>query len=324
MVDRAPIAVIAEHFGGALRPVAWELLGAAAELSTDVISIIVGREIEAMAAELAAAGVDVLAIDAPAMPAYNGEIARAALAGALAELRPSGVLLAHTTQGLDLAPALAARLDAACLTAVDGFAGGDEWLFRRAIRGGKLNELIRAAPPIVLTISPGAFARPAPAARPGVVRTKKCDISASRTRSLGLISAPAAADLTQADVVIAAGRGVKKREYLAWLADLAAAFPKSAVAGSRPLCDAGWLPYARQVGATGATVAPKLYLACGISGAAQHLAGMRGSTFVVAVNTDPHAAIFRAADVGVVEDLATFLPLLTAACRRRDAALITV
>jgi electron transfer flavoprotein alpha subunit len=111
-------------------------------------------------------------------------------------------------------------------------------------------------------------------------------------------------------VVVAAGKGIGREENLALIRRLAAIFPKGAVGASRLVCDAGWLPYPHQVGVTGKTVAPKLYLACGISGTIQHVTGMRGSRCIVAINTDPRAAIFQVAHYGIVEDLTTFIPLL--------------
>ena len=118
------------------------------------------------------------------------------------------------------------------------------------------------------------------------------------------------AGISEADVIVAAGQGFGEEENLELARQLAAVFPKSAIAGSRIVCDLGWLGYGCQVGVTGATVSPRLYIACGISGAVQHVTGMRGSGFIVAINKDPAAAIFQMADVCVVEDLITFIPIL--------------
>jgi electron transfer flavoprotein alpha subunit len=316
------IAVVAEHFDGKLRPITWELLGAARELQTrlpaTVIAVVVGGDAIGLAAELAPAADETLAIETPNAVSYNGEVCGAVLAEALAERPAAFVLVANTTQGLDFAPALAVRLGAACVTAVEGFAFEDNGiLFRRAAHGGKVVAVIRAEAPAVLAVQPGAFRRPDPSANGAGAMTVVRRLAApARTRNLGVKRALAAdGELANAEVVVAAGRGVKKREDLALVRETAALFSRAAVAGSRPLCDAGWLPYQRQVGATGATVAPKFYLACGISGAAQHVVGMRGAGFVAAVNRDPHAAIFNVADVCVVDDLAVFLPLFIAACR---------
>ena len=152
---------------------------------------------------------------------------------------------------------------------------------------------------------------PAPPATAGHVERFRVHGRPQRIRALGIAAAEIQdLDLTLADVIVCAGRGVGSAENIDAVRRLAALFPKSAVACSRPVCDLGWMDYRHQVGLTGRTVAPKLYIACGVSGAAQHLAGMRGAGFVVAVNKDPHAAIFQVADVGVVEDLAAFIPLL--------------
>jgi len=138
-----------------------------------------------------------------------------------------------------------------------------------------------------------------------------------KTRPLGLLPAPdEAADLAAAEVIVSAGRGIGGEENIELLRRLASLFSRAAIGASRAVCDAGWLPCRYQIGQTGKTISPRLYIACGISGALQHLAGMRGSQCIVAVNRDPQAAIFRVADVAVVEELVSFLPLLIAACRK--------
>ena len=138
-----------------------------------------------------------------------------------------------------------------------------------------------------------------------------------KTRPLGLLPAPdEAADLAAAEVIVSAGRGIGGEENIELLRRLASLFSRAAIGASRAVCDAGWLPCRYQIGQTGKTISPRLYIACGISGALQHLAGMRGSQCIVAVNRDPQAAIYRVADVAVVEELVSFLPLLIAACRK--------
>jgi electron transfer flavoprotein alpha subunit len=138
-----------------------------------------------------------------------------------------------------------------------------------------------------------------------------------KSRPLGLLPAPdEAADLAAAEVIVSAGRGIEGEENVDLLRRFASLFSRAAIGASRAVCDAGWLPCRYQIGQTGKTVSPRLYIACGISGTLQHLAGMRGSQCIVAVNRDPQAAIFRVADVAVVEELVSFLPLLIAACRK--------
>jgi electron transfer flavoprotein alpha subunit len=228
------------------------------------------------------------------------------------------IALLHTSRSQDYAATLAVKLDAACVSGIQGLVMQDGVpIFQRAVLGGKYMAGVKAGDrPVVLTVLPGYFKFEGDASQSEVVETRQPSLPVTRTRLIEIKESTTEADLTQAATVVAAGRGIGSEENLDLLSRLAALFPKSVVAGSRIVCDAGWLPYHRQVGVTGATVAPELYLACGISGAFQHLAGMSGSRFVVAINRDPHAAIFNAADVGVVEDLNTFLPLLIEAIEK--------
>jgi electron transfer flavoprotein alpha subunit len=185
--------------------------------------------------------------------------------------------------------------------------------FQRPVHGGRfLAETVSLTDGTVVTIQPGAF-RELETWPPGKgsLELLSRPFPSSGTEVLGTkAAAQQDASVAEAEVIVAAGRGIGKQENLKLIHDLAALFPRSAVGGSRPLCDQGWLRYSQQVGLTGATVSPRLYIACGISGAYQHLAGMRESAFIVAINQDRRAAIFDWADVGIVEDLETFIPLL--------------
>lgn len=332
------IVVIAESSDGRALPVAQDLIAFARALAGDeaarVCVILPGRDVQGAAHVLAReTGADCLALEGEGLEPYNAEAWTAALATRLAARKPRYVLIPHTSRGCDVAPALAVRLGAACITAVEGVRREAGVMgFNRSIFNGKIRmHLAPQTATTVLTILPGACAQAAassqPDARPASALTPEasskaraaaghvetfevCD-SPQRTRALGVVAAEAQdLDLTLADVIVCAGRGVVDAEHIDGVRRLAALFPKSAVGCSRPVCDLGWLGYKHQIGLTGRTVAPKLYIACGVSGAAQHLAGMRASGFVVAVNKDPHAAIFQIADVGVVEDLAVFIPLL--------------
>jgi electron transfer flavoprotein alpha subunit len=187
--------------------------------------------------------------------------------------------------------------------------------FLKPFYGGKINAWIKAETDgAVLTFESGYFK--GEQGLPGRVGTwayKKVAPIAPLSEMLETLPAPGTgADLRAAQTIVAAGRGVGKPENLERIRTLAAQFPRSAVAGSRPLCDLGWLQYNQQVGQTGATVSPRLYLACGISGAYQHVAGMKDSGFIVSINRDSRAAISNWADLCVVEDLETFVPLLIA------------
>ena len=332
------IIVIAELSDGRVLPVTHELIAFAQALaggdSGSVRIMILGADVQAVARDLAReTGMDVVAFEGDALEPYNAEAWMTALAPPLAARKPRYICIPHTSRGCDVAPGLAVRLGAACITAVEGIRRQDGVIsFTRSIFSGKIR--MEAAPQThttVLSVLPGAFAATKEyrgrsdaslsirmtggeffKAREssGHVEILKIPERPQRIRALGVIAAEAQdLDLTLADVVVSAGRGVGCEENLAWIRRLAGLFSKSAVGCSRPVCDQGWLDYKHQIGLTGRTVDPKLYIACGISGAVQHLAGMRGARFIVAVNRDPRAAIFQVADVGIVEDLNTFIPL---------------
>ncbi len=170
-------------------------------------------------------------------------------------------------------------------------------------------ELASSTNPTILIVQPGAFKPALEGGQDlGRIEVKKVDWKSTHTRSLGFkLTEIADSALGEASVIVSAGRGASRRETLKLVRQVAALFSRPAVAASKPLCDLGWFPCQLQVGQTGATVTPDLYFACGISGAQQHIAGMKGSKFVVAVNTDPNAAIFNEADIAIVEDLEEFL-----------------
>ena len=264
-------------------------------------------------------GADVLSVSGEGLSPYSGPAFLAALTDMAERLTPRFMILPHSSLGMDLAPALAARLSAACVTGVSRVedAGLGPVLARVSADGGR-EEIIRPLSALtVLTALPGSFPVEAPEKPGAVSEIARPVLPPAGVRFLGCEEGPAAdLALAAADVIVCAGRGVGCPENLALVEELAGVFPRSAVAGSRPVCDAGWLPANRQVGVTGATVAPRLYIACGVSGAFQHLAGMSGAKTIVAVNRDPAAPIFSAAHVGVAEDLVTFIPLLIDALKK--------
>jgi len=313
------IVIIPEHENGTLSATTRDLVAAArhfqADSSRKIRAIVLGDDVESPARQLAGeCGLTVTAVHVPHLTTYNGEVYRQVLETVLADCRPDFVLIPHSSRGQDFAPGLAVRLEAACITGVEriGKAEG-RWVFSRSIYGGKFEADVSSSTAMtVLTISPGAFpGEDSSPAASGRVEFITLAGSPERTRSLGVRQRPSGGtDLSAARVIVAAGRGVGEPENLELIERFADLFPRSAVAGSRIVCDAGWLDYDCQVGVTGATVSPDLYVACGISGAVQHIGGMRGAGFVVAINTDPGAAIFNSADVGIVEDLTTFIPRL--------------
>jgi len=328
------IAVIAESKGRP-GPFTEEVIAFAQALREDptapVRVFVPGMGIGAHAHELARLpGVVVTGIEGESLACYNAEAWKTALAPPIAALKPRFICIAHSADGADFAPGLAVRLGAACITAVESFRRtGDAVTFTRSTLKGKLSvEIAPEAEMVVVTVLPGSFgreARPNPSppteeqeAMPKPVEVLGIPALPLKIRTLGILTAPdQAADLTAAEVIVAAGRGIGGKENLALLGRLGACFSRSTLGASRAVCDAGWLPRRFQVGQTGMRVSPRLYIACGISGAPQHLAGMRGSQSIVAINRDPQAAIFQVADVAVVEELVLFLPLLIEACQKR-------
>ena len=312
------IVVIAEHADGHIRPVTYEIISFAKKLqrrapSNQIKVVLLADKVENPAQTLAdKSGLDVTAVQIPKMPHYNGELYLRVLTDILSDTPPAFVCIAHTSQGLDYAPALAVKLNATCITAIgDVLDHAGVVSFTRPIYGGKI--IARLQPmsaTSVLTIQSGVFKADENAQDPkGNVTLLSTSAGKRQSRSLGIKQADTdTAGISEANVIVAAGRGIGEKENLDFIHQLAALFTKSAVAGSRIVCDMGWLGYQRQVGVTGTTVSPQLYIACGISGAVQHVMGMQNSEFIVAINRDPSAAIFQTSDICIVEDLTAFIP----------------
>jgi electron transfer flavoprotein alpha subunit len=320
------IIAVAQHFEGHLDPVTYELIACALELSqlhpAQVKVVILGDNIEGLAREIAEnTGQDVIAIRETHLGAYNAETYKTLLGNLLLDLHAAYVCIGHTSQGWDYAPGLAIRIRAACVTGVDRIIHDDGRIcFSRPVFNGKfVATVISKAETTVLTIQPGTFkAFAINNQKPGSVDMKTLTYEPQQLHPTGIKRTEEQdSAIVEAEVIVSAGKGIGKKENLALIYQLADLFSKSAVGGSRPVCDMGWLEYKSQVGLTGATVRPRLYLACGISGATQHLAGMRSAGFIVAINTDPNAAIFNVADVCIVEDLTTFIPVLMAAYEKK-------
>ena len=307
------VVLVAETNGPDLLPINLEMATLATKLGQSITAVVPGDAPDNAAQTLSElTGFNTIALQSPALADYTAEGRIKALTPLLAELKPQFVLIGHTADGADYAPALALAVDAGCITAVEGLEQRDGPAFKRAVYGGKFETLVRPLfPTTVLTVLLGSFKPIESPSVSGSTERREVQVALTAVRSEGRIrSTNEASGLDKADVVVAGGRGMGKKENLKLLDDLCALLNRSAVAGSRPLCDMGWLPYNRQVGLTGATVSPKLYMAFGISGARQHTAGMKGSGFIVAVSTDPQAPIFSLADVGVVADVKEFIPAL--------------
>jgi electron transfer flavoprotein alpha subunit len=312
--------IVAEHREGRLNRATWEAVAAAQGVASPVSIVVLCSGVEAIAAELAAAECDkVLVIDDPALEQYTADGYVHALAALLQREQPDLVFLPHTYQTRDFAPALSARLNRALVTDVTAIRQDDGRLvYVRPMFQGKLSADIAAAgpPPHLVTTQIGAFradrakrgSSPAPVEKAGIA----VDAAAIRQKpEAPFKEAKQAVDLSQAERIVAVGRGIKGQEHVKLAERLAQALGAE-LAASRPICDAGWLPMDRQIGSSGQTVAPKLYVALGISGAIQHLVGMKGSRTIVAINKDADAPIFEVADYGIVGDLFEVVPAMIA------------
>ena len=323
------ILVVAEQRAGKLNRATWEAIAAAQELCSvgsldpNITIAALGSKVDAVASEVAAALVrNIMIVDHPALDVYTPDGYTTALEQVIARLSPSHVVLPHTYQTRDFAPALAAHLDRALVTDVTGVkATGGEIAFVRPMFQGKLTaDVVAQGPaPHLITFQIGAWRadRAARGDAPAPVEACRVLIDATAIRETPeapFQEAKQSVDLSQAGRIVAVGRGIKGQEHLPVAQKLAAALGAE-LAASRPICDAGWLPMERQVGSSGQTVAPKLYLALGISGAIQHLVGMKGSGTIAAINKDPDAPIFEVADYGIVGDLFEIVPALVEALK---------
>ncbi len=324
------ILVIAEQRDGKLNRASWEAVAAAQQLAGGAMPIkvaVAGHNIAAVAAELASAAVaEVIAIDHAALAHYTPDAFVQALQQAITQAAPVLVFLPHTYQTRDFSPTLATRMDRALITDVIAVkdagpstgSGQAAATFSRPMFQGKLTaDVVPQGPaPHFITIQIGAFR--ADAAQKGAaaatITAASVNIDESKLRQKAeapFQEAKQAVDLSQAERIVSVGRGIKSQENIAIAEQLAAAFGAE-LAASRPICDNGWLPMERQIGSSGQTVAPKLYVALGISGAIQHLVGMKGARTIVAINKDAEAPIFEVADYGIQGDLFELAPAIVA------------
>ena len=314
------ILVVAEQREGKLNRASWEAVSAAQQAGGQVTLAILGAGVDAVAAELAVAeAAEVVAIDQPALEHYTADGYVQALAALIRQETPSHVFFAHTYQTRDFAPALAARLQRSLITDVTALKRQDGGLvYVRPVFQGKLIAEVAAEGPAphLVTCQIGAFRADAMKRGASAAVVRKADIAVDAAAIRQKPEAPfkearQAVDLSQAERIVAIGRGIKGQEHLKIAEQLAQALGAE-IAASRPICDAGWLPMDRQIGSSGQTVAPKLYVALGISGAIQHLVGMKGARTIVAINKDAEAPIFEVADYVIQGDLFELAPAIIA------------
>jgi len=326
------ILVIVEQREGKLNRVSWETLTAgqaiAAETGWLLEAAVVGGSVAALAAEVAGKKVaKVYAIENPKLEPYTPDGFAAALKQFIRDKQPTLVLMPHTYQVRDFVPKLATALHRTVISDAVGYKKeGEKLLFTRQMFQGKFVADVSFAgePPWFVTFQNGAFRgdKVEAGASPAPVETVAVDIADGVIRNKPqevFKEAKQAVDLTQAEIIVAVGRGIKEQKNIDIAKQLAEALGGE-LAASRPICDSGWLPMDRQIGSSGQTVAPKLYLALGISGAIQHIVGMKGARTIVAVNKDSEAPIFEIADYAVVGNLFEVVPPLIEEVKKAKVA----
>lgn len=315
----ARIFVYIMHKAGVVDDSAAEMLAAARRIDTAAAPTAIvtgwGAELDAVCASLRATYPEVWKISNEALAYPNAELIRKAVVKVL----PHGaiVLIAHDHFGMDLAPGLSIKMNAAFASDVLAIEGKEGALLKvvRQEFGGQVSAHVHCdiSSGVVLTLRPGAFKPVAIPSANGTVVDKSGELGAltSGRRYLETVVAEAGdVDITKHNILVSIGRGIQEKDNVPIAQELADALG-AAVSCSRPVVDAKWLEKSRQVGSSGKTVKPKVYLACGISGAFQHLAGIKGSPFIIAINKNPKAPIFQVADIGIVDDILEFLPQLT-------------
>src|SRR5579872_1076662 len=320
------ILIVMEQRNGAWNRMSFETLAAGQQLASDLggtaVAAVPGGSVGALANELTSKKLAlVYAVEHALLAQYTPDGFTAALEGLIRQVNPAYVLFPHTYQVRDFAPKLATRFNQVLISDVVGFrVDSGSPVFVRQLFQGKLNADVKAggSAPHFASIQAGAFRAEqvqegssqvetfAPSVDAGAIRTKPLEPFRESARAV---------DLTAADIIVSVGRGIKEKDNIHVVEELAKALGAE-LAASRPICDSGWLPMERQVGSSGQTVSPKVYLAVGISGAIQHLVGMKGAKTIVAINKDANAPIFEVADYGIVGDLFEVVPALTEEVRK--------
>jgi electron transfer flavoprotein alpha subunit len=315
------ILVLIEHRSVKVKGISWEAVGfgqkLASQLSSEMAVVLLGHDVDALAAEvMQRCGQPVLVASDPNLANYTPEAYCVALSRVMEQESPLLLLMGHTYQAIDFAPRLATMLGRGFIpNCVDYQWDGKQVTFVRQVFNGKLNLRVgfKGSPPHLVSLQQGAFNAYEVQAQsnPKLVRLDvPLPPEVLRRKVLEVIqAAQGKVDLSQADIIVAGGRGLANKEKFQIILDLAQALG-AGVGASRPVTDGGWLPKEHQIGSSGQTVAPKLYIACGISGAIQHLVGMSNAGCIVAINKDPNAPIFSIADYGIVGDVFKIVPVL--------------
>jgi len=325
------ILIVVEQREGKLNRVSLETLTAAqaiaAETNWDLEAAVAGGSVDAIVQEIAKVKVKkIYAIESPKLERYTADAYVSELKQFIGSKQPKLVLMPHTYQVRDFAPRLAAALGRTLISDAIGYRkDGTKLVFTRQMFQGKFTADVSFScdPPHFATFQAGSYrgdrVEMGASAAPVEKIAAQADGSAVRVKPLEIFKeAKQAVDLTQAEIIVSVGRGIKEQKNIELAKALADALGGE-IAASRPICDSGWLPMDRQIGSSGQTVAPKLYLALGISGAIQHIVGMKGSRSIIAINKDAEAPIFEIADFGVVGNLFDIVPALTEEVKKAKA-----
>ncbi len=312
------IFVLTEHRQGQIRDITFEMLTKGRELAgktnTELTAVLLGRDVKSHAKTLSDHAKKILLVEDAKLENFNSEAYQRVLSNLIRERKPLLTLIGHTSFGVDLAPSLAVSLDAPLATDCIDLEFEDETLtVTRQMYGGKVNAnaVLRKAESYIATVRQASFPVEKEAPMKGEIVEVSSPLSEITKKRFVeyVLPPPGGIDITAADVLVGIGRGIKDVGNIPPVEELAKALG-GALACSRPVVDKGWLPNDRQVGSSGRTVKPKLYIALGISGAFQHVLGMKNSDLIIAVNKDPKAPIFGVADYGIVEDLFRIVPSL--------------
>jgi electron transfer flavoprotein alpha subunit len=314
------IFVLAEHRQGQIRDVTYEMLTKARETAEkanmELTAVILGKEVKEKAKALSEYARKVLVVEDAKLENFNSDAYQKVLISLIKEYKPTLTLIGHTSYGIELAPRLAAALNIPLATdCIDLTLEGDILTVIRQMYGGKVNAkaAMRKAESYMVTVRQAAFTAQKPAMPiNGEIIEKPSPLTEeiiTKRFIQYILPPPGGVDITAAEKLVGIGRGIKDQSNIPIVEDFAKTIG-AVLACSRPIVDKGWLPSDRQVGSSGKTVKPKLYIAVGISGAFQHVLGMKNSDLIIAINKDPNAPIFSFADYGVVEDLFKIVPSL--------------
>lgn len=315
-----PIYVLIDHGQGEIRNASWEALAMgqqiAGEIGARLKAVLLGEDVRDLAEEVAGKRADgVIYCDHSRLANYDPDTSTAALVELLEADRPQLLLMGHIYQNIDLAPKLAAVLKTGLVTDCIGFRQDDgDLVFIRQMFRNKLNAdvVIHSPPPWIVTLQSGACSADDLQEGEAAVEERALSLDSVQPRRIQLEAIEGmkgSVDLTKADVIVGVGRGIKKEENLELIRELASLLGAE-IGASRPVVDNDWLERERQIGSSGQNVSPRLYVACGISGAIQHIVGIKGSQCIVAINTDPNAPIFNIARYGIVGDIFEVVPAL--------------